>query len=77
MAHGTWRAKAVWRMQREARDAFLKDGAKQQNALRWTVHSHTHQHMFHSVCAGWTIDKTFRPIKSVLQLIVDLLLDRR
>ena len=55
---------------------LLKSGAKQQNALRWRVHSHTHQHMFHSVCVEQTIDKTFRPIKSVLHLIVDLLLER-
>ena len=34
---------------------LLKDGAKQQNMLRWIVHSHTHQCMFQSVYVGQTI----------------------
>ena len=60
-------ANATWSPRR-----LSKRWSKQQNPLRWIIHSHTHQYMFHSVYVGWTIGKTFRPIKSILQLIVDL-----
>ena len=35
-----------------------------QHLQLWMVHSHTHQHMFHLVCAGWTNGNIFQPSKA-------------
>ena len=40
------------------------------------LHSHTHQHMLHSVCVGQTIGNAIEPTKVSWKQVVDILMEQ-